>query len=287
MYVRDQEGVYFVHPKLYDSWPVVPKLPAGAYRAEAQRPGGLVSFSSNGEPVPYMAFVPLALNDRPVYPLNTVEMYAVQREVRAFFNKRITQRLTRAGLKHRRGIILYGPPGTGKTSIVRQLIPFLIEQDAVIIVDDCFSAYALTSMVIPAIRENDPERPIVLVYDDLFRINQPATRDELLRMLDGMDSPDHLLTIICTDEFLAVYDHLRHRPSCFGMVWYLARMPEGVHARLAEQKYPMLSEADRQFAVQLTRHLPIDYLEEACTLFLMGYSPDEVSERMQTIMPSD
>jgi len=49
----------------------------------------------------------------------------------------------------------------------------------------------------------------------------------------------------------------------------------------------MLSEADRQFAVQLTRHLPIDYLEEACTLFLMGYSPDEVSERMQTIMPSD
>ncbi|MBU6334814.1 MAG: ATP-binding protein [Chloroflexi bacterium] len=252
-----------------DAAPIIGRLPAGAYR--------VTSIERDS-----VEFATLTPSTEPVFFLDTPEMRMVRREVEAFFDPATTARLQAAGLKHRRGIILHGPPGTGKTSLMRQLFPFLIECGAVIIAD-C-NADHLEGAIIPAIRESDPDRPIVLFFDE-FDKNASHSRAELLQLLDGLTSPDHLLTIGCTNDLKAIPLQLRNRPSRFGLILKIDRLAEGVHERLAEQKYPTLSRADRQFAVRLTRELPIDYLEEACKLFLMGYDPDEISDRLQAIAP--
>jgi hypothetical protein len=269
MFRHKTDGTY--QETIPDSTPIITCLPAGAYR--------VVSTEQNS-----VTFATLTPSAEPVFFLDTPEMRMVRREVESFFDPATTARLESAGLKHRRGIILHGPPGTGKTSLMRQLFPFLVEQGAVIIAD-C-NADHLEDSIIPAIRADDPERPIVLFFDE-FDKNASYSRAELLQLLDGLTSPDHLLTIGCTNDLQAVPVQLRNRPSRFGLILRIDRLPEGVHERLAEQKYPTLSPADRQFAVRLTRELPIDYLEEACKLILMGYDPDEVRDRLHAIAPNE
>jgi hypothetical protein len=262
------DGSYYSY-QAPDTTRMIGRIPAGTYHANAERPT--------------LVLTPMTPSSEPVYFLDTPEMRMVRREIEAFFDPDITQRLARAGLKHRRGIILHGPPGTGKTSLMRQLMPFVIEQDAVIIVD-C-NADHLERRIIPAVRASDPDRPIVMYFDE-FDKNASHSRAELLQLLDGLTSPDHLLTIGSTNDLTAVPTQLRNRPSRFGLILEIDRLPDGVHERLAAQKYPTLSKADRQYAVQLTQHLPVDYLEEACKLFLMGYDPDEIRDRVQRIAPA-
>jgi len=269
MFCLREDGAY--EPVRPIALPTVSRLPAGAYRVVGVWPVWNVEFA------------PLTPSAEPVFFLDTPEMRMVRREVEAFFDPATTARLGSAGLKHRRGIVLHGPPGTGKTSLVRQLFPLFVEHDAVIIVD-C-EPYELHRAIIPAIRADDPERPIVLLFDE-FDKNVGDSRAELLQLLDGVMMPDHLLTIGCANDLRAASVQLRNRPSCFGLILRIDRLPEGVHERLAEQKYPTLSPGDRQFAVRLTRELPIDYLEEACKLLLMGYDPDEVRDRLHAIAPT-
>ncbi|MBU6334815.1 MAG: ATP-binding protein [Chloroflexi bacterium] len=269
MFCLNNDGVYErATPHAVSDMPAISRMPAGAYRVVNIEHGSVT-------------FATLEPSAEPVFFLDTPEMRMVRREVEAFFDPATTARLLAAGLKHRRGIILHGPPGTGKTSMVRQLIPLLVERDAVILVD-C-RANHLERTIIPAIRRGDPDRPIVLFFDDLST-SAWSDSSEFLQLLDELTSPEHLLTIGCTSYFKAVPVELRNRPSLFGLTLRIRRLPDGVHERLAEQKYPTLSPADRQFAVRLTQDLPIDYLEEACKLFLMGYDPDEVRDRLHTTM---
>jgi hypothetical protein len=266
MFYCTGEGILWISP---DDRLIVSRLPAGTY-------------VDVGQEYWRLALRRCTTDATPAFFLDTPEMRMVRREVEAFFDPAATARLQAAGLRHRRGIILHGPPGTGKRTMMRQLIPFLVERDAVILVD-CDADY-LEHALIPAIRASDPDRPIVLLFDAFDR-DVSLSRAKLLQLLDGLTSPDHLLTIGCTNDLKAIPLQLRNRPSRFGLILKIDRLAEGVHERLAEQKYPTLSRADRQFAVRLTRELPIDYLEEACKLFLMGYDPDEISDRLRAIAP--
>jgi len=267
MYYRTDEGTY--RRMSVDDRPIVSRLPAGAY----------VESSAEAEDA-RLALQPRTLSTEPLLFLDTPAMRMVRREVEAFFDPATTARLASAGIRHRRGIILHGPPGTGKTSIMRQLVPRLVEHDAVIVVD-C-DPNQLEHAFIPAIRASDPDRPIVLFFDD-FDQSAANTCSALLQLLDGLTSPDHLLTIGCTDDLEAVPVQLRNRPSRFGLILRIDRLPEGLHERLAEQKYPTLSPADRQFAVRLTRELPIKYLDDVCKLLLLGNDPGMISDRMRAI----
>jgi len=268
MFYCTGEGILWISP---DDRLIVSRLPAGTY-------------TDVGQEYRRLALRPCTPSATPALFLDTPEMRMVRREVEAFFDPAATARLQAVGLRHRRGIILHGPPGTGKRTMMRQLIPFLVERDAVILVD-CDADY-LEHALIPAIRASDPDRPIVLLFDAFDR-DVSLSRAKLLQLLDGLTSPDHLLMIGCTNDFNAIPVQLRNRPSRFGLILRIDRLPDGVHERLAEQKYPTLSPADRQFAVRLTRNLPINFLERVCEMFLAGCDPDEISDRFRAIAPAE
>jgi hypothetical protein len=90
-----------------------------------------------------------------------------------------------------------------------------------------------------------------------------------------------------TNWFYGMPEQFRNRPSRFGLTLYFGKLPDGIHARLAWQKYPMLSDEQRQFAVALTRELPLDMLDEACRLFVMGFDAEEVADRIRMAVNGD
>ena len=267
MFYCTGEGILWISP---DDRLIVSRLPAGTY-------------VDVGQEYWRLALRRCTTDATPAFFLDTPEMRMVRREVEAFFDPAATARLQAAGLRHRRGIILHGPPGDGKRTMMRQLIPFLIEHDAVVIHNCNFKYLAHHHPNFWETRPNEPERPIVLLFDQSCTIDNEIALIVRIVFNEMIYVPDRLLMICCTDDPEDVAELTHHERLSFGLVLQIDRLAEGVYERLVEQKYPTLSPADRQFVVRLTQNLPIDYLEEACKLLLMGYDPDEISDRLQAI----
>ncbi|GAB4192404.1 MAG: hypothetical protein OHK0022_06590 [Roseiflexaceae bacterium] len=264
MFMIDRDGDFHFIP-INTPEKVFQALPAGPYH--------LVETSSG------MYFRPIAPAKDTLINLDTPVARRVRREIAEFFNPELTARLAAAGLKHRRGIILHGDQGTGKTSLVRAMFPLMIEQNAVILLET--NADHLEHSIIPAVRLTDPDRPIVLVWDE-FEKNAQYSRNELLQLLDGLASPDHLLTIGTTNNLNRIPKQLKYRPSRFSLVLEMPPLPAPARAAYVAHKFAMLNSDMARSVVDLTEGRPLDYLEEACKLALMGYDVDEIRDRIQS-----
>jgi SpoVK/Ycf46/Vps4 family AAA+-type ATPase len=231
-----------------------------------------------------IAFKPASLRNETYVPIDSREARMVRREVAAFFDPAIGTRLQAAGVARRRGIILHGAPGTGKTSLVNSLIPSFLDAGAIVLVD-C-NADMLEHVIIPGIRRHDPDRPIVCIWDEFDR-NANYSHAELLRLLDGTGACDLLLCIGCTNNLHAIPENLRARPSRFGLVLEMpAPTPELRRAFLMGKFGAFLSADEIANVISLTEGMSIDHVKEAAILFLQGYEPDEVRDRLAAVSHS-
>ncbi len=263
MFVLDRDGDY--RPIGGEDPQLTPTLPAGVYTIGFLPTGG--GF-----------FRPISTSGDQLVSLDTPTGRKVAREIQDFFNPEITARLASAGVKHRRGIILHGQPGTGKTSLVRAFLPQIVALGAVVLSE--INPALLQEQIIPAIRKHDPARPIVLVWDEFDKSAEHA-HSELLRLLDGMSSPDHLLTIGVTNNLRNIPETLRCRPSRFGLILKVPPLGQEARTSYARTKYPMLDDDTIANVVQITEGKALDYIEEGCKLALMGYDADEIRDRVQ------
>lgn len=263
MFIIDKDGDYS-YVSATSAQETATMLPTGAYRVNLHPMG--------------LEFKPTQTSGDTLIDINTPVARKVAREIADFFNPGITERLRAAGLKHRRGIILHGKPGTGKTSLVRALLPTLLAHNAVVLVDP--GADPLERLFIPAIRLCDPDRPIVLIWDEFERTTD-YSQNELLQLLDGLNSPDHLLTIGTTNYIERIPDALKKRPSRFGLVLEMPQLSFEARRNYAVTKFPMLENDMILSVVDMTADVSLDHLEEACKLALMGYDPDEIRDRIQ------
>lgn len=263
MFIIDKDGDYS-YVSATSAQQTATVLPTGAYRVNLMPMG--------------LWFKPSQTSGDTLIDISTTVARKVTREIADFFDPAITERLRAAGLKHRRGIILHGKPGTGKTSLVRALIPTLLAHNAIVLIDP--GADPLERLFIPAIRLCDPDRPIVLIWDEFERTTSYSQK-ELLQLLDGLNSPDHLLTIGTTNFIERIPDALKKRPSRFGLVLEMPQLNFDARRNYAVTKFPMLDDDMIHSVTDMTADVSLDHLEEACKLALMGYEADEIRDRIQ------
>ena len=141
-------------------------------------------------------------------PDNNTEL--VLKSIADFWTKE--QAFKNMGFLWKRGILLYGPPGSGKTSTVQQLSKQIVDLGGISIYCS-YPAYDAEGLRI--LRLIEPNRPIVVIMEDIDAIVQNHGESDLLAMLDGELQIDNVVFVATTNYPEKLDKRISNRPSRF------------------------------------------------------------------------
>lgn len=164
------------------------------------------------------------------------------------------------GFLHRRGYLLYGPAGSGKTAIVQLVAASCIENGNLVLL--CKSACNSVLSALAMIREVEPSRKLVCVFEDIDTIIQSGGEENLLNILDGDNQLDHVLNIATTNYPERLDRRIIARPRRFDRVMKID-MPSAETRSVYLHKKLKIDEKELKVWIEKTSGLSFAALAEA------------------------
>jgi len=119
----------------------------------------------------------------------------VEKEVDNFWQ--LGDNFKKYGFLHRRGYLFYGPAGSGKSCLVERIMRNVIERDGLVFI--CAHNPRISSDALKILREVEPDRKIVCVFEDIDAIVDAWGEAEVLMLLDGENQVDKVINIATTN----------------------------------------------------------------------------------------
>ena len=151
------------------------------------------------------------MDDLLLLPDNTSSKIMDQLEV--FWKKKDLYQ--KNGLIWKRGVLLYGKPGCGKTTTVQLISKRIEELNGV---SFFVSVPRIASSGLQLFRKIEPDRPIVVILEDLDAIIENYGESEILSLLDGENQVNNVVYIATTNYLSDLDPRIINRPSRFDMV---------------------------------------------------------------------
>lgn len=223
---------------------------------------------------------PIVADDLRILPGSCNE--AVVKEIRKFWGSR--DLYCSHGLSYKRGVLFYGPPGSGKTGTILLLCKELVEhyQGAVFACTDA----TLLSQLLHKLRKIEPERPLIVVMEDLDELINNSGEHSILALLDGEDQIDNVVFLASTNYPERLGARIVNRPSRFDERIFVD-MPSEItrraylHAVTATQPS---SDRELERWTEETKGLSIAHLRElVVAVQCLGGSYEEVLNRLKTM----
>jgi SpoVK/Ycf46/Vps4 family AAA+-type ATPase len=201
-------------------------------------------------------------------------------EIRRFWTMK--QVFTDHGFLWKRGVLLYGPPGSGKTSTLQQISALVTDAGGISVycTDPGITAHALR-----LVRGIEPERPIVLIMEDVDAIIEQHGESDLLALLDGELQIDNILNIATTNYPEKLDPRVVQRPSRFDDIVKIGMPSAEARDTFLRRKNPRLSAEERAHWVRCTEGFSIAALKEVIvSVSCLGRSLEESIERVSQML---
>lgn len=245
----------------------VTKLPAGSYKT-ASDPNGNA----------YLQHMPLLTDN--IVPLPDTVNQRLLHSIQKFWVSR--DRYIKRGMVYKRGAILIGPPGGGKTISLNLLMQDVITRDGVVIY--CGNPH-LASTLLAALRVIEPERPLIVMFEDIDEIISDYGEHHILALLDGENQIDNCFFAATTNYPGKLGARIVNRPSRFDERIYVGMPSEDSRRIYLESTAPELSTDERAQWVSDTNGFSIAHLREMVSAVLcLEQSYQDVLDRLKSMM---
>ena len=178
----------------------VPQLAPGQYEILSSQSSGIYFKMANGK-----------FDELIELPDSASE--AVIAEIEKFWQKE--EHFRNFGFLWKRGILLWGPPGSGKTCCLQQVSNNIIDAGGIAVYA---SHPGITAAGLSIMRRIEPERPIVVMMEDLDAMVQQFGEADILALLDGELQIDNVVFIATTNYPERLDKRIVNRPSRFDLV---------------------------------------------------------------------
>src|SRR5271170_611381 len=184
------------------------------------------------------------------------------------------------GILFKRGILLWGPAGSGKTATVNMLMNDLVKRGGMVVLVQSPPA-AISGL--KDLRRIEPDRPIIVVLEDIEEMIDNYGEHGLLGLLDGEHQVSNVVVLATTNYPERLGERIINRPSRFDEV-ILVDMPSAA-ARYRYLKHVLkdtVPEEELKTWVLATDKLSVAHLRELIVATqCLGRPYDEVVDRLK------
>ena len=181
----------------------------------------------------------------------------ILKEVDQFLTIETKEKFDKYNLLYKRGILLHGAPGTGKTCTIFKTMEKMVERGGVVFFNP--NPGGLIE-VVNNIREIEPDKPIMVVYEELE--DWLYDEEQILSLLDGETQLDNIIYLATTNYIDKIPPRLKNRPSRFASV-----IEVGMPTKEARSIYfnAKLDDDDKENIdemIEKTENMSIDHLKD-------------------------
>lgn len=185
------------------------------------------------------------------------------------------------GLSYKRGFLLHGPPGSGKTCTIALIIEDMIKRGGIVIIGQ---SPGLLAIGLSSLREVEPDRPLVVILEDLDAIVQAYGEAALLSLLDGESQIDNVVYIATTNYPEDLDGRITNRPSRFDSIVHIDVPNDAARKMYLESRLGAGNTVTPEGLdlVTLTKGLSIAHLRELIVgTKVFGHGVEETIERLK------
>ena len=243
------------------------KLPKGVYSITLDR--------NDGRPM----FIRREIKTDDIIFLEESITSSVLQEIALFWGK---EKLFKShGFLHRRGYLFYGPQGTGKSSVVKQIMADVVENDGLVFL--CDNPKFLNEALI-TLRQAEPERHLVCVFEDIDAIVHKYGEDDLLAVLDGANMVNNVLNVATTNYPERLDRRIVARPRRFDRVIKVAAPNDKIRTEFLKAQLPKVGSAKIATLVNKTEGLSLAAISEMIiSVYCLGNDLDETIKILKAL----
>ena len=251
--------------KFFPCEDATPTLPAGHYDLRSNHNTGV-----------YLRRAELKTDDL-IAGMDPVSEEVIE-EIKKFWAKK--EQFRRLGMLWKRGFFFWGAPGGGKTSLINLICKWVVEQDGITL----YVEYPnLASDALKQIRSIEPERPIVLILEDLDDMFREFSESTILNILDGEAQVDNVIILATANSPERLEKRVLNRPGRFDFVYRIG-LPNAASRRafILSKAPEMETNPDLETWVTDTKGLSMAHLRDLI-VSVIGLEHDykDVIERLQ------
>lgn len=249
----------------------VPKVPCGIYSITYNHNLGTQTLKK----------MPFKTDE--LYHLPSYEIQDILNDIENFWNR--TEVYKKYNFIHKRGILMYGSPGCGKSGIIQLLSKQIIEKDGIVLNIKDEEDVELFINFIPTFRKIEPNRPIVVILEDIDAIAGESRHQtsKLLNILDGINQIENVVYIATTNHPEKLEDRITNRPSRFDRR-YKVELPDSNIRKsyiLNKLNEDDLKRINIEEWIDKTNGMSLSHLKEVVvSVIVMGRSFEETIENL-------